>query len=102
MQRYRMKRGRSADLARVRSQLEASFPVPVEQMADRLHLSFGAFTSMDAWLDTGELCIETISAGGASDADVLDTNRRFREFLEGATGYTAKQRRGLAKKEVQG
>jgi len=31
---------------------------------------------------------------------VLDTNKRFRNFLEKATGYTAKQRMQMAKKEA--
>jgi hypothetical protein len=30
----------------------------------------------------------------------LETNKRYRDFLEGATGYTAKQRLQMAKKEV--
>jgi len=102
MQRYHLKRGRSPDISRIRALLETGFPVPVEQRADRLHLTYGAFESLDVWLEGSELCIETASARGAKDADVVDTNRRFRRFLEEATGYTAKQRQGMAKKEVQG
>ena len=33
---------------------------------------------------------------------ILDTNKRFRDFLEEATGYTAKERLKMAKKEVSG
>lgn len=36
------------------------------------------------------------------DDVILDTNKRYRVFLEDATGYTAKERLAKAKKEVQG
>lgn len=36
------------------------------------------------------------------DNVILDTNKRYRDFLEEATGYTAKERLKMAKKEVQG
>ncbi len=36
------------------------------------------------------------------DNEVLDTNKRFRIFLEETTGYSAKDRLKQAKKAVQG
>ncbi len=57
---------------------------------------------MNVWLDKKELCVETESDSGIKDdAVILDTNKRFRDFLEQATGYTAKKRLEMAKKEVQ-
>jgi hypothetical protein len=44
--------------------------------------------------------VTTESEIGVSDAVALDTNKRFRNFLEKATGYTAKQRLQMAKKEA--
>jgi len=38
----------------------------------------------------------------APDEEVLDTNKRYRTFLDEATGYSSKERLKMAKKEVQG
>ncbi len=46
--------------------------------------------------------METESNKDVKDDAILDTNKRFRIFLEGATGFTAKERLKKAKKEVQG
>ena len=46
--------------------------------------------------------METESNKGANDEVIMDTNKRYRVFLEEATGYTARERLKKAKKEVQG
>jgi hypothetical protein len=46
--------------------------------------------------------VETESSKDVKDDVILDTNKRYRVFLEEATGYTAKERLKMAKKEVQG
>ena len=46
--------------------------------------------------------MDTESRKGASDDVIMDTNKRYRVFLEEATGFTAKERLKKAKKEVQG
>jgi hypothetical protein len=74
----------------------------VDNRDERLHLSYGAFESLEAWFDEKKLCVETVSSPGAGDEGILDTNRRYRKFLEEATGYTAKQRQQMEKKDVQG
>ncbi|HOU69936.1 MAG TPA: DUF5611 family protein [Methanothrix sp.] len=51
-------------------------------------------------MDGKKLNVTTESDPSAVDQMVLDTNKRFRDFLEKATGYTAKQRLQMAKKEV--
>jgi hypothetical protein len=47
------------------------------------------------------LCVETEASKTAADDVILDTNKRYRVFLEETTGYTAKERLKKAKKEVQ-
>jgi hypothetical protein len=49
------------------------------------------------------MAVETESADETEldDELILDTNKRFRDFLYQATGYTAKERVKMAKKEVQ-
>ena len=65
-------------------------------------MSYGAFKRLKVWIDKKKLCIDTESNKEASDEIILDTNKRYRLFLEEATGYTAKERLAKAKKEVQG
>ncbi len=54
-------------------------------------LSYGAIKAMTVTVGD-QLFIDTESRSDVSNEVMVDTNRRFREFLEKATGYTAKQR----------
>ena len=97
-----MKRGFSADLERIKSVLETEFLSEVHKDAEKLTLSYGALKSIEVWIEGKKLAVVTQSESGVSDYIAMDTNKRFRNFLESATGYTAKQRLQMAKKEVQG
>ncbi len=46
--------------------------------------------------------METEASKGIADDVIIDTNKRYRVFLEEATGFTAKERLKKAKKAVQG
>jgi hypothetical protein len=98
---YKLKRGFSPDLARIKEILETEFASDIRQEGEKLTLSYGALKSIVAWIEGKKLAVVTESASGVSDDVALDTNKRFRNFLEKATGYTAKQRLQMAKKEVQ-
>ena len=65
-------------------------------------MSYGAFARLAVWLDKKKLYVDSESNKGVADEVVLDTNKRYRVFLEEATGYTAKERLAKAKKAVQG
>ena len=97
-----MKRGFKPDLERIKGVLETKFLTEVRQEGEKLTLSYGALKSIEVWIAGKKLAVVTESAPGAGDDLALDTNKRFRNFLENATGYTAKQRLQMAKKEVQG
>jgi hypothetical protein len=97
---YKLKRGFSPDINRIRKALEEEFPGRIEQRGERLSLSYGALKRIDVWVDAKQLNVTTESQPGVDDQIALDTNRRFRSFLEKATGYTAKQRLQMAKREV--
>jgi hypothetical protein len=99
---YKLKRGFSPDINRIRKALEEEFPGRIEQQESRLSLSYGALKRIDVWVETKQVNVTTESQPGVDDQITLDTNRRFRNFLEKATGYTAKQRLQMAKKEVSG
>ena len=97
---YSFKRGFKPDVERIRSVIAEEFPTDIAEADGKLQLSYGALKSISIWIDGKKLNVTTESDSGASDQVVLDTNKRFRDFLEKATGYTAKQRLQMAKKEV--
>lgn len=97
---YTLKRGFKPDMERIRKVLEEEFPVEIRQEGGKLLLSYGALNSIEVWVESKKLNVVTESAPEVTDDLVLDTNKRFRNFLEKATGYTAKQRLQMAKKDV--
>lgn len=99
---YKLKRGFSPDLERIKGILETEFLSEVRQDGQKLTLSYGALKSIEVWIEGKKLAVVTESDPGVSDSIVLETNKHFRNFLESATGYTAKQRLQMAKKDVQG
>ncbi len=97
---YPFKRGFKPDIERIRKALEEEFPTEIRDVDGKLTLSYGAMKSIAVWVENKRLNVVTESAQSLSDSIILDTNKRFRDFLEKATGYTAKQRLQMAKKEV--
>lgn len=85
---------------RIRGVLEEEFPTEVRDEKGKLLLSYGALKNIEVSINGKKLSVITESDSGARDDTILDTNKRFRNFLEKATGYTAKQRLQMAKKEV--
>ena len=99
---YAFKRGFSQDIARIRELLEKNFPAEIKEENGKLIMSYGAFSRLVIGIDNKKLCVETESNKAAGDDMILDTNKRYRIFLEEATGFSAKERLKKAKKEVQG
>ena len=97
---YPFKRGFKPDMERIRRVLEEEFPTEIREEDGRLSLSFGALKSVQVLINGKKLNVITESDLSVSDELALDTNKRFRNFLEKATGYTAKQRLKMEKKEV--
>ncbi len=97
---YSFKRGFKPELERIRSALAEEFPAEITEEDGRLLLSYGALRSIEVWVEGKKLFVNTESSDEVGDEMILDTNKRFRNFLEKATGYTAKQRLQQAKKEA--
>ncbi|UEC43714.1 MAG: hypothetical protein METHAR1v1_1640005 [Methanothrix sp.] len=97
---YSFKRGFKPELGRIRAALEEEFPTEVREEGGRLLLSYGALKVIEVSVEGKKLVVKTESSEDVADEVVLDTNKRFRDFLERATGYNAKQRLQQAKKEV--
>ena len=103
MQEYKLKRGYSPDIERMRCLLAECFDAPVSEKGGKLLISYGALKEVAVWIDKKMLFVDTVSnAAGVSDDLILDTNKRFRTFLDKATGYSSKDRVKNAKKEVGG
>ncbi len=81
--------------------MEMNFPDHVTQENEKLIASYGAIQKMEVWIDNKKLHLETESNPSATDEEIIETNKRFRKFLDEATGYSSKQRVKMAKKEAQ-
>ncbi len=79
-----------------------NFPAEIKEENGRLNISYGALARLTVGIDNKRLCVETEASNGANDNVIMDTNKRYRVFLEEATGYSARERLKKAKKEVQG
>ena len=100
---YRFKRGFKPELDRIRNVMVEIFQADPQETGGKLTMRYGAIRELKAWVDDKKLFVETLSDPGVKDdAVILDTNKKFRDFLEEATGYTAKERLKMAKKEVSG
>lgn len=88
-------------MERIKGIMAKTFPADVTEQDGRLFVSYGALKSVEAWIADKKLCVETISNPDSSDDEILYSNKIFRQFLHDATGYDAKQRAKMAKKEVQ-
>ncbi len=79
--------------------LRECFGVEVRQTGDHYQISYGALKLLDVSVGkTGRtLVVHTESNTDASDEMILDTNRRFRRYLDSATGYSTKERVKKAK-----
>ncbi|NLI63001.1 MAG: DUF5611 family protein [Methanosarcinaceae archaeon] len=100
MQSYKLKRGYSPDIDRINGILVDKFGTKVENKDGKLFTSYGILTEIHVWIEDKKMCVDTVSKQDGKDEEILDTNKRFRQFLDEATGYTSKQRIQNAKKEV--
>jgi hypothetical protein len=86
---------------RIKEVLQDSFQVPVTEEDGKLIVSYGALKQVEASIVDKKLCVDTTPNPNVTDEEILETNKKFRNFLDNATGYTAKQRVSKAKKDVQ-
>ena len=102
IQQYSFKKGSSPDTGRIKSALVNNFPAEIKEENGKYTISYGAFKRFTVWLDKKLMIVDSESNKEAKDDIIMDTNKRYRVFLEEVTGYTAKERLKKAKKEVQG
>jgi hypothetical protein len=101
VQEYVFKRGfKKGAHERVLEALTDCFGVEVKEHDGEYVLSYGALQKLTIRI-SDTLLVETESMEGVPDVLIVDTNTRFRCFLEKATGYTAKQRAKKAQEAVK-
>ena len=104
MQEYQVKRGHSKDLAGdVEKAFTEGFGVRPEKNGNTYTISYGALSKMMVRIGEGgkTIAIDTVSRRDTDEATILDTNRRFRTFLDRVTGFSSKERVKRAKKAVE-
>jgi hypothetical protein len=104
MQEYLVKRGHTKDLGgTVEASFVEGFGVRPEKGGGTYAISYGALSRMEVRIGEGgkTVTVNTISRKDADEATILDTNRRFRTFLDRVTGFTSKERVKRAKKAVE-
>ncbi|HEY7588783.1 MAG TPA: DUF5611 family protein [Thermoplasmata archaeon] len=58
----------------------------------KVNTAFGAIERLVAWTDGKQLFVDMTMKAGVPDAVATETISRNNRFLEGATGYSAKER----------
>lgn len=80
-------------------QLKECFGTEPKHKEGHYQISYGALKVLDASLgaDGKSIIIRTESDLKVTDETILDTNRRFRKYLDAVTGYNTKERVKKAK-----
>ena len=103
MQEYPIKRGLTTDLeARAVAELKNCFGAEPEKTAKGYRIRSGALKRLDVIIgpDSKSVIIDTESDLTAPDDVIMDTNKRFRKFLDAVTGFSTKERVKRAKSVV--
>jgi len=104
MQEYPIKRGLTKDLdARIAFELKKCFGVEPEKTAKGYRIKLGALKRLDVTVGTDgkSVIIDTESDLSAGDDVILDTNKRFRKYLDAITGFSTKERVKRAKSPAE-
>jgi hypothetical protein len=100
MQEYPIKRGMTKDLdTRIVVELKNCFGIEPEKTAKGYRIKSGALKRLDVSVgkDGKSVIIDTESDLSASDEVIIDTNKRFRKYLDAITGFSTKERVKRAK-----
>jgi hypothetical protein len=103
MQEYPIKRGLTKDLeARAVAELKNCFGAEPEKTAIGYRIRSGALTRLDVVIGPGNksVIIDTESNLTTTDDVIIDTNKRFRKYLDAVTGFSTKERVKRAKSVV--
>ncbi len=103
MQEYPIKRGLTKDLpARIVAELKNCFGVTPTESGGIYRIRYGALKRLDVKAGAGgkSVIVDTESDMNVTDEVIIDTNKRFRKYLDAITGFSTKERVKRAKGEV--
>ena len=104
MQEYPIKRGLTHDLeTRIVAELKVCFNVEPEKTANGYRIKSGALKRLDVTAGAGgkSVIIDTESDMSVNDDVIIDTNKRFRNYLNAITGFSTKERAKRAKSPAE-
>ncbi len=111
MQEYEVKRGTTKDLQeRINVGFAEIFNTLPEVRDGHYSISYGSMSRLEVWAGEKNKTVfvdtETDKAvlslpDSEADAIILDTNKRFRQFLDMVTSFTTKERVKRAKKAAE-
>jgi len=100
MQEYPVKSGLTKDLdARMVAELRNCFGGEPAGSGSGYRIRYGALKRLDVKAGAGNktVIIDTESDMNVSDEIIIDTNKRFRRYLDAVTGFSTKERVKRAK-----
>jgi hypothetical protein len=100
MQEYPVKRGLNKDLvARMSAEMKNCFGVGPTESGGTFRIQYGALKRLDVRAGAGNktVIIDTEADMKVSDDVIIDTNKRFRKYLDAVTGFSTKERVKRAK-----
>jgi len=103
MQEYPIKRGLTQDLEiKIVAEFKTCFGVEPEKTAKGYRITSGALKRLDVTVGAGgkSVIIDTESDMKVSDEVIIDTNKRFRKYLDAVTGFSTKERVKRAKTPI--
>ncbi len=100
MREYRFKRGFKPTQERLEEMIVKHFG-EFEKDGDVYIVRFGAIEELRLWLKDKKLYAESKTNPNVSEDVAVKTIKTYNKFLEELTGYTAKERQKLLKKEVE-
>ncbi len=99
MRKYKFKRGFKPTKERLEEQINIHFG-DFEKDGDVYVVRYGAIEELRLWFDGKLLCVESKTNPKVDPSTAAETLRTYNRFLEELTGYTAKERQKMLKKEV--
>ncbi len=100
MRRYKFKRGYKPTPERLEEMIVKHFG-SFEKDGDVYIVRYKAIEELRLWLDGKMLCAESRTNPRVDNETAFETLKTYNRFLEDLTGYTAKERQKMMKKEAE-
>ncbi len=100
MREYKFKRGYKPDVDRLENLIRKYFK-DFEREGEFYIVRFGAIEVMKVWIENKKLYVEMKTNPNVSDDVAIQTIKIYNRFLEELTGYSAKERVKMMRKEVE-